>query len=49
VDTLGLLPTVVVTAARVQDRDDAMPLLTRLAAPVRALPWCGPIALIPGG
>ena len=29
-DTLGQLPTVLVTAARVQDRDGAMPLLTRM-------------------
>jgi transposase len=32
VDTIGLLLAVVVTAANVQDRDGAMPLLTRLAA-----------------
>jgi transposase len=31
VDTIGLLLTVVVTAASVQDRDGAMPLLTRMA------------------
>jgi hypothetical protein len=30
VDTLGLLPAVVVTAACVQDRDGAMPLLARM-------------------
>ena len=32
VDTIGLLLAVVVTAASVQDRDGAMPLLTRMAA-----------------
>jgi transposase len=31
VDTIGLLLAVVVTAANVQDRDGAMPLLTRMA------------------
>jgi len=30
VDTLGLLPAVVVTAASVQDREGAMPLLARM-------------------
>ena len=31
VDTIGLLLAVVVTAANLQDRDGAMPLLTRMA------------------
>jgi transposase len=40
VDTLGLLICVLVTAANVQDRDGARPLLTRLAA------HCGRIRLV---
>ena len=32
VDTIGLLLAVVVTAANLQDRDGAVPLLTRMAA-----------------
>jgi transposase len=39
VDVLGLILTVVVTAACVQDRDGARPLLWRLAAGFRTVTW----------
>jgi len=37
VDVMGLIPTVVITAASVQDRDGARPLLWRLAASFRTV------------
>ena len=47
VDTLGLLLCVLVTAASVQDRDGARPLLEQLTTCVGASAWCGPTAAMP--
>ena len=47
VDTIGLLICVLVTAASVQDRDGAGPLLTKLAAACGVSAWSGPTADTP--